>query len=212
MGHWPKWIFPGLITSIMTASDMSRWGVIDQQLADLSCAGLTAEFVGLILHLFGHYSFLVFELAGISTCVCFSGSHLSKALCYLVNKELLHFKNTGLQYTKNKRQSSSLPMLTPQVLPAALRSGLRWSESLPATDHLKPSVCVQISIKPAGKQIKSRYLPSNESIQWGCMGEKAVMASLPNEFYDKYIWMNVQIELAAKITVCPVASWELIFL
>lgn len=43
-------------------------------------------------------------------------------------------------------------------------------------------------------------------------GEKAVMASLPNEFYDKNIWMDVQIELAAKSTVCPVASWQLNFL
>lgn len=165
-----QWIFPGLITPIITASDMSGWGVTDQQLADLSCAGLTAEFVWLILHIFGHYSFLVFVLADISTCVYCAGSRLSAGLWYLGNKELLHFKNTELWHIKNKRQSSccgfhsafislalslSLAdrgfMLTPQVFPAALRSGLRWSESLPATDHLKPSICVQISIKPAGK-------------------------------------------------------------
>lgn len=149
--------FPGWITSIITASDMSSWGVIDQQLAGLSCAALTAGFVWLILHIFGHYSFLVLMLADISTCVYCSGSRLSAGLCYLVNKELLHFKNTELWHTKNKRQSSCCGSHSAFISPPLSLSGRQgvhahspsfpscsqeWSESLPATDHLKPSVCV----------------------------------------------------------------------
>lgn len=102
---------------------MSSWGVIDQQLAGLSCAALTAGFVWLILHIFGHYSFLVLMLADISTCVYCAGSRLSTGLCYLVNKELLHFKNTELWHTKNKRQSSCCGFHSAFISPPLSLSG-----------------------------------------------------------------------------------------